>query len=115
MRYAREHGLKVKAVGGGHSYTNSAIRDGLLIDFTDFQEVEVDAEARTATVTPGVRGNDLNAVLHPHGLFFPTGHCPEVGLGGFLLQGGFGWNASTLGHVVLERARRSTSSPPTAS
>lgn len=97
VRYARENGLKVKAVGGGHSYTNSAIRDGLLIDFTDFQVVEVDVEAMRAVVTPSVRGNDLNAKLHQHDLFFPTGHCPEVGLGGFLLQGGFGWNASTLG------------------
>ena len=34
VRHAREQGLKVKAVGGGHSYTNSAIRDGILIDFT---------------------------------------------------------------------------------
>ena len=97
VRYAREHGLRVKALGGGHSYTNSGIRDGLLIDFTDFQEVAVDPEARTATVTPSVRGNALNAALYEHGLFFPTGHCPEVGLGGFLLQGGFGWNASVLG------------------
>ena len=23
---------------------------------------------------------------------FPGGHCPDVGLGGFLLQGGMGWN-----------------------
>jgi hypothetical protein len=97
VRYAREHGLKVKAVGGGHSYTNSAIRDGMLIDFTDFHEIDVDPEARTATVTPNVRGNDLNDVLVEHGLFFPSGHCPEVGLGGFLLQGGFGWNGMTLG------------------
>jgi FAD/FMN-containing dehydrogenase len=97
VRSAREHGLKVKAVGGGHSYTNSAIRDGLLIDFTDCREVTIDAEARTAAVTPNVRGNDLNGMLFEHGLFFPSGHCPEVGLGGFLLQGGFGWNSMTLG------------------
>ena len=24
---------------------------------------------------------------------FPGGHCPTVGIGGFLLQGGFGWNS----------------------
>ena len=24
--------------------------------------------------------------------FFAGGHCPDVGLGGFLLQGGMGWN-----------------------
>jgi FAD/FMN-containing dehydrogenase len=28
---------------------------------------------------------------------FPAGHCPTVGLGGFLLQGGFGWNSRKWG------------------
>jgi hypothetical protein len=97
VRYAREHGLKVKARGGGHSNTGSAVRDGILIDFTDFHQITFDAEAMTATVTPSVLGTELNQVLAEHGLFFPSGHCPEVGLGGFLLQGGFGWNGRTLG------------------
>ena len=95
--YAREQGLKVKAVGGGHSYTNSAIRDGLLVDFKDCHEVTIDPEARTAIASPDVCGNDLNGMLAEHGLFFPSGHCPDVGLGGYLLQGGFGWNSMTLG------------------
>ncbi len=97
VRLARERGLKVKARGGGHSWTGSAIRDGMLIDFTDFKEVTVDPESRTATVTPSVCGNELIEALAPHGLFFPGGHCPDVGLGGFLLQGGFGWNGRALG------------------
>ena len=28
---------------------------------------------------------------------FPGGHCPTVGLGGYLLQGGFGWNSRLYG------------------
>ena len=31
--------------------------------------------------------------LEERGRFFPGGHCPTVGIGGFLLQGGQGWNA----------------------
>ena len=34
----------------------------------------------------------LNGLLLQHGFMFPGGHCPDVGLGGFLLQGGMGWN-----------------------
>ena len=30
-------------------------------------------------------------------LFFPFGHCEGVGLGGFLLQGGFGWHSRAMG------------------
>ena len=32
-----------------------------------------------------------------HGLFFPIAHAPDVALGGFLLQGGFGWGSRELG------------------
>src|SRR6202012_2542455 len=31
-----------------------------------------------------------------HGLFFPVGHGPDVGLAGFLLGGGYGWNSRQL-------------------
>ena len=49
-------------------------------------------------------GGELSPYLESYGRFFPGGHCPTVGLGGFLLQGGQGWNARGLGwaaeHVV---------------
>ena len=31
------------------------------------------------------------------GLAFPSGHCPSVAIGGFLLAGGQGWNQGTWG------------------
>ncbi|KAK4539200.1 hypothetical protein LTR36_001158 [Oleoguttula mirabilis] len=39
----------------------------------------------------------VNDVLNPRGYMFPGGHCPDVGLGGFLLQGGMGWNCKNWG------------------
>lgn len=97
VRLARERGLSVKARGGGHSWTASHIRDGMLIDFEHYKRITIDPEARRATVTPSVYGIELNDALRPHDLFFPGGHCPDVGLGGYLLQGGFGWNGRALG------------------
>ena len=38
-------------------------------------------------------GAELAPYLEERGRFFPGGHCPTVGIGGFLLQGGQGWNA----------------------
>ncbi len=63
--------------------------------------VEFDPEARVAIVEPGVRGRELNGLLADHGLFFPSGHCPTVGLGGFLLQGGWGWLSRVIGPACL--------------
>ncbi len=97
VRYARREGLKVKARGGGHSHTGSALRDGLMIDFTDLREFTIDPQTRTGTVTPSVWSSEFGAAAWEHGLFFPGGHCPDVGMGGYLLQGGFGWNGRTLG------------------
>jgi FAD/FMN-containing dehydrogenase len=36
-------------------------------------------------------------MLAKRGLFFPTGHCRGVAVGGYLLQGGFGWHSRVLG------------------
>jgi hypothetical protein len=56
----------------------------------------VDAGARLAEA--GRRGGrDLARALAAHGLAFPVGHCSTVPLGGYLLGGGFGWNAGAWG------------------
>jgi len=103
VRYARAHDLKVKARSGGHSWTASSVREGaLLIDLSRLDRiVQFDPETRIAVVEPGVRGRELNGLLADHGLFFPSGHCPTVGLGGFLLQGGWGWLSRVIGPACM--------------
>jgi FAD/FMN-containing dehydrogenase len=102
VRYAQAHDLKVKARSGGHSWTASAVRDGaLLVDLSRMDEVDFDPETRRVSVQPGARGRDLNGRLADHGLFFPSGHCPTVGLGGFLLQGGWGWLSRVIGPACM--------------
>jgi FAD/FMN-containing dehydrogenase len=60
-----------------------------------------DASTGTASAQPGVTGRELNELLAEHGRFFPSGHCPTVGLGGFLLQGGWGWNSRAIGPACM--------------
>lgn len=77
---------------GGHSWSGSHLRDGtVLIDLSNLRHVAVDREAMTGTAQPGIKGSELNAMLAEQNLFFPTGHCTGVSIGGYLLQGGFGW------------------------
>jgi FAD/FMN-containing dehydrogenase len=95
---AREQDMNIGVCSGGHSWAGSHLRDGgMLLDLSRLDGVTIDAEARTATVQPGVRGSDLIAQLREHDLFFPVGHCQGVAVGGYLLQGGFGWLSRMFG------------------
>jgi FAD/FMN-containing dehydrogenase len=95
---AREQALKVGVRSGGHSWAGSHLRDGgMLLDVSRLTELSLDSDAATASVGPGVRGSDLVATLREHDLFFPVGHCQGVALGGYLLQGGFGWLSRIFG------------------
>jgi FAD/FMN-containing dehydrogenase len=102
VRLAREEGLTVTVRSGGHSWAGNHLRDGsVLIDLSALRGHEVDAAAQTARVQPGCRGNELLAALGERDLFFPAGHCPGVGLGGYLLQGGYGWNGRLHGPACM--------------
>lgn len=95
---ARAEGLRVSICSGGHAWSQNHIRDGgLLLDVSRLDSIAIDADARTATVGPGCLSGDLNKALLAHDLFFPIAHAYGVGMGGFLLQGGFGWNSRMLG------------------
>jgi FAD/FMN-containing dehydrogenase len=102
VRHARDRGLMIGVRSGGHSWAGNHIRDGgLLLDVSRLDDVAIDAAASRATVGPGRAGNELAAALAEHDLFFPAGHCPGVGVGGYLLQGGFGWNGRVHGPACM--------------
>ncbi|ORW91022.1 oxidoreductase [Mycobacterium sp. IEC1808] len=98
IRYATANGQKVSIVSGGHSFAASHLRDGaVLLDVSRLDHATVDAEKGLAVVGPGKGGSLLMADLEEQGLFFPGGHCKGVCLGGYLLQGGYGWNSRIFG------------------
>lgn len=98
VKLARVPGFKVGIRSGGHSWAATYLRDGgMLLDLSRMNGFTVDAAARMATIQPGLKGTELNRALIKDRLFFSSGHCMSVGLGGFLLQGGFGWNSRLWG------------------
>ncbi len=95
---ARRDGMKIGICSGGHSWAQNHIRNGgLMLDLSRLNEIKIDAGKKTATVGPGCLCGEVNAALAREGLFFPVAHAYTVGIGGFLLQGGFGWNSRMLG------------------
>src|SRR5688500_18386546 len=98
IRFAAAHGVQVSPRGSGHHYEAAALRDGgLLLDLGGLDFIEIDSEARTARIGAGVRGGELSERLAECGFGFPVGHCVDVGLSGYILAGGFGWNAGEWG------------------
>jgi FAD/FMN-containing dehydrogenase len=94
VRLAEAEGLRVAVRAGGHSWAAWSLRDDtLLIDLAAFTRMSYDDDSGVVTASPAIRGGvDLDPFLAARGRFFAGGHCPTVGIGGFLLQGGMGWN-----------------------
>ncbi len=102
VRLARDEGRKITVRSGGHSWAANHLRDGcVLLDLSRLKDFSIDSDNMTAAVQPGRRGSELSGTLAERGLFFPTGHCTEVCVGGYLLQGGFGWRGRELGPACM--------------
>jgi FAD/FMN-containing dehydrogenase len=98
VQMARERGLQVTVCSGGHGWSASHLRDEvLLIDVSRLADITLDAGDERAWAGPGAKGWHLNRQLRERGRMFPAGHHRSVGLGGYLLNGGWGWNARQFG------------------
>lgn len=98
VRYAKSVGKRITISSGGHSFSANFIREGaILILMKNFNQYSVNKDAMTAEAGPGVGGSVLMKALYKENLFFPAGHCKGVCIGGYLLQGGYGWNGRKLG------------------
>ena len=106
VRLARERGWQVAVRSGGHSWAQWSVRtDALVIDLGGLTGISYDEATGIVSASPSTQGGaELAPYLAERGRFFLGGHCPTVGIGGFLLQGGQGWNARGWGwaaeHVV---------------
>ena len=71
----------------------------MLIDLSNLNKViSIDPEARKAVLQPIISNRDVQQALNPLGMAYPSGHCPQVKLSGYLLGGGMSWNQGAWGH-----------------
>ncbi|MFI9557441.1 FAD-binding oxidoreductase [Nonomuraea endophytica] len=106
LAVARRDHLPVGVRSGGHNWLGVCLRqDGMVIDLSDLRQVEIAPDLSTARLGPGVTNDVVHAALEKANRAFPVGHCPSVGVGGYLLSGGFGWNSGEWG-MAGERVRR---------
>jgi FAD/FMN-containing dehydrogenase len=101
VKCAKLNNVVVAPRSGAHSYegySQGGQHGSLIIDLKDLNSVVVDAAASTAKIGPGVKMSSLYYQLWIAGEYaFPGGSCPTVGLGGYLLGGGFGFMTRMFG------------------
>ncbi|MDZ5812999.1 FAD-binding oxidoreductase [Halorubrum sp. AD140] len=92
VRFAQDIGLELAIRGGAHHQTGSAVANqGLVVDLSKMDDVQVDAGAKVARVEPGTHAEDVLIETQEHGLAIPTGSAGDVGISGSTLGGGIGW------------------------
>lgn len=99
VRLAAARGWQVSVRSGGHSWAAWSIHDdALLLDLGALRSIDYDAATGIVAAGPATQGAlELTPYLTARGRAFPGGHCATVGIGGFLLQGGQGWNGRLKG------------------
>jgi hypothetical protein len=86
--FARDQGLKVCVQSTGH--TENTVESGLLVSTRRLDRLEIDADARTATLGSGVRWGAVAGAAAEHGLAPIAGSSPTVGVAGLIVGGGIG-------------------------
>jgi FAD/FMN-containing dehydrogenase len=89
---AREAGAELAVRSGGHSRAGHGTTEGgIILDLSQMNAVDVDAEGRTAWAQTGATAGQYTAATGRHGLATGLGDTGSVGLGGITLGGGIGF------------------------
>jgi FAD/FMN-containing dehydrogenase/Fe-S oxidoreductase len=101
---ARDAGVPVLPRGAGTSQCGQTVGEALVIDVSKYLTgiVALDEEAQRVSVEPGIVLDQLNAMLAPHGLFFPVDVSPanRATIGGMAGNNSCGARSIRYGNMV---------------
>jgi FAD/FMN-containing dehydrogenase/Fe-S oxidoreductase len=104
VRLAREAGVPVLARGAGTSLAGQTVGPGLVLDLSRHMHriTELDPQAATARVEPGVVQDDLNRAAAPHGLMFgpDTSTSNRATIGGMIGNNSAGSGSVRFGMTI---------------
>jgi FAD binding domain/Berberine and berberine like len=97
LKVARARGLAVRVRAGGHSYIGaSTVAGGVVLDLRKLRGIQVLADG-SVLAGAGLRQIELISALARRGRAVVHGSCPTVGVAGFTLGGGYGFDARRYG------------------
>jgi FAD/FMN-containing dehydrogenase len=89
---AGDSGLPLAVRSGGHSIAGHGVcDDGIVLDLSGMQAMEIDADRQTAQAQTGLTTGYYTKAVSGHGLATPFGDTGSVGIGGITLGGGLGY------------------------
>jgi FAD/FMN-containing dehydrogenase len=99
VEFAAGHGLPVAVKATGHGLAVPA-SGGVLISTRRMTGVQVDKDARSASLEAGARWDQVIGECVPHGLAPLSGSAPHVGAVGYTLGGGLGLLSRRYGYAA---------------
>jgi FAD/FMN-containing dehydrogenase len=97
----RSHRVPIAVRGGGHNGGGlGTVDDGLVIDLSLMNSIDVDAERRTVRVGGGCTWGQVDQATHEVGMAVPCGIISTTGVGGLTLGGGIGHLSRTHGLTI---------------
>jgi FAD/FMN-containing dehydrogenase len=101
VKFGREEKLLVAIRGGGHNAGGSGVcDDGLVIDLSPMNYVQVDPKKKTVLAGGGALWRDMDHATHAFGLAVPSGIISTTGVGGLTLGGGIGYLTRRYGLTI---------------
>lgn len=92
VNYARANGIEISIRSGGHNGAGLAlVDDGMVIDLSEMNGIDIDSSTKTAEIQPGCLLKEIDAATYVHGLALPSGIIGTTGIGGLTLGGGLGY------------------------
>lgn len=88
---------KFSVLSGGHNYAGYCLSDGVVVSMDKMKEIYWDFPNKQITVQMGVRWRDIYPRVQGTGLIPVGGGCPDVGVAGFTLGGGWSWMSRSFG------------------
>jgi hypothetical protein len=100
IKWVVKHGVRFVGRSGGHSYAGYSTTDGLVLDVSAMNAGSFDRASGVASVQAGSKNGQVYALLEAANVSITHGRCPTVGVAGFLLGGGIGFNMRARGVAV---------------